>query len=206
MNTPHLFYKETENILRLRVPFENIYTSVFLVSSGKDAILIDCATTSKDVDEIIIPALGALGYSLDALKAIVLTHRHGDHAGGLKRILEIAPDIEMITDIRALFDGVSTYPLAGHTEDSIGVIDTRTNTLISGDGLQGEGVDKYRCYTENSERYLETLERIKNDERVENILFSHAYEPWNNDNARGRKAVSSCLDDCEKYINERKKQ
>lgn len=203
MNTPYLFYKETENILRLRVPFENIYTSVFWVSSGENAILIDCATTSKDVDQIIIPALGELGYSLDALKAIVLTHRHGDHAGGLKRILELAPHIEIITDLRTIFDGVSTYPLAGHTEDSIGVFDARTNTLISGDGLQGAGVDKYRCYTKNPDAYVEALERIKNDDRIENILFSHAYEPWNKDSVQGRKAVLSCLDDCQKYLIER---
>ncbi|MBE6668055.1 MAG: MBL fold metallo-hydrolase [Ruminococcaceae bacterium] len=202
----NLFCKETENIYRLRVPFENIYTSVFLIISGKGAILVDCATTPKDVDEVISPALKALGFSLKGLRGLVLTHRHGDHAGGLSRILELAPDIEIITDIRTLFDGVCTYPLAGHTEDSIGILDERTNTLISGDGLQGAGVDKYRCYTKTPERYLETLKRIKNDERIENILFSHAYEPWNRDSVHGRKSVLDCLEDCKKYVTERKKQ
>ena len=201
-----LFCKETESIFRLKVPFENIYTSVFLVKSGEDAILVDCATTSQDVDGIIIPALSEMGYMLKSLRAIVLTHRHVDHAGGLSRILELAPDIEVISDIRTLFDGVCTYPLAGHTEDSIGILDERTNTLISGDGLQGAGVGKYRAYAKNTEAYTATLERIKNDERVENILFSHAYEPWESDSAHGRKAVLLRLDDCKKYINERKKQ
>jgi hypothetical protein len=76
----------------------------------------------------------------------------------------------------------------------------RTHTLISGDGLQGAGVDKYRCYLLDSSAYLETINRVKNDERIENILFSHAYEPWNCDTAYGRAAVDMCLAECLKYI------
>ena len=107
------FYKETEGIYRLRVPFENIYTSVFLLTAAERPILVDCATTASDVDECILPALAALGYALSDIGAIVLTHRHADHAGGLAR-----------------------------------------------------------------------------------ILFSHAYEPWNEDAAIGRAAVLSCLEAC----------
>ena len=198
------FSKETDNIYRLRVPFEDLYTSVFLATSGNDACLIDCATTATDVDNVIIPALEKSGYCLDKLKALVLTHRHSDHAGGLKRVLELSPHIEVITDLREIFDGVSTYPLPGHTTDSIGVLDTRTGTLISGDGLQGAGVGKYRCYTQSEDAYIETINRIKTDERINNILLSHDYEPWNNDTILGRKKVLDCLDYCQNYINERK--
>jgi len=45
-----------------------------------------------------------------------------------------------------------------------------------------------------------TLDRIKNDTNIENILFSHAYEPWNRDSARGRENVLRCLEDCKKYL------
>ena len=193
------FYKETDGIYRLRVPFEDLYTSVFLVASGNDAVLIDCATTASDVDNVIAPALEELGYRLDKLKGLVLTHRHSDHAGGSKRISELAPTIEIITDVREIFEGVSTYPLPGHTLDMIGVIDLRTGTLISGDGLQGAGVDKYRCTLHVPEAYPETLARIQEDTRIENILFSHAYEPWYQDHVFGRDGVLGCVRDCLQY-------
>ena len=195
------FYNVTDSIYRLKVPFEAIYTSVFLIRSPSGAILVDCATTSEDVDEYIVPALVEMGYELSDIKTLVLTHKHSDHAGGLSRLLSLIPNIEVIRDVRELFDGVCTYPMAGHTDDCIGVLDTRTNTLISGDGLQGAGVDKYRCSLQFPKAYLETIERIQSDKRVENILFSHAYEPWNKDYVHGRKAVDACLSECIKYIN-----
>lgn len=196
------FKKELENIYRLKVPFGNIYTSVFLLTSKKSSVLIDCATTPSDVDNIIIPALNGIGHGIGEFKYLVLTHRHSDHAGGLKRLLEIAPCLEIIADVREIFESVYTYSLAGHTDDSIGVFDCRRNTLISGDGLQGFGVDKYRCAVKSKEKYLDTLEKIKNDSRIENIVFSHAYEPWFTDRIFGREAVLDCLDVCKKYITE----
>ena len=195
------FIEVINGIYRLRVPFEAIYTSVFLIKSPSGAILVDCATTDKDVDECIVPALKKMGYELSDIGTLVLTHKHSDHAGGLERVLSLAPNVEVVRDVRELFDGICTYPLAGHTEDCIGALDIRSDTLISGDGLQGAGVDKYRCYTKVPAAYLETLERIANDKRIENILFSHAYEPWNRDCAFGRKEVDHCLLECKKHMN-----
>ena len=197
------FYKEMEGIYRLRVPFEGIYTSVFLITSEGGAILVDCATTAEDVDEVILPALKGMGYEASQLRAILLTHRHGDHAGGLPRLLEHAPNPEVIADARPLWDGMVAYALPGHTADSIGLLDGRTHTLISGDGLQGAGVDKYRCGLREPLAYLETLEHIRGDEDIQNILFSHAYEPWYQDRILGRQAVLECLTECEKYGREK---
>jgi glyoxylase-like metal-dependent hydrolase (beta-lactamase superfamily II) len=194
------FYEETKGIYRLRVPFENIYTSVFLITAQENKILVDCGTTAYDVDSVILPALSELGYTLADLNMLVLTHHHSDHAGGLARIREIAPNIEVVTDVREIFENVSTYALPGHTEDSIGILDERTGTLISGDGLQGAGVDKYRCYTKCPTKYIETLEKIKSDGRIENILFSHAYEPWNTDTVFGREKVIECINECKNYV------
>ena len=132
---------------------------------------------------------------------LVLTHNHGDHAGGAKRILELAPNIQIVKGIQSLAEGIYTYPMPGHTEDCIGVMDERTHTLISGDGLQGAGVDKYRCYTQNPSAYLETVKRIEGDGRIENILFSHEYEPWYKNAAYGREDVVQVLSDCPRYMN-----
>ena len=195
------FYKETDGIYRLKVPFDTVYTSVFLILSGENVILVDCATTPEDVNCHIIPALERLGYTLRDITALILTHNHDDHAGGLHTVLQHAPHIRVITDVCQVADELYTYPLPGHTADAIGVLDMRTGTLISGDGLQGAGVDKYRCYTQLPNAYLKTIDRLKHDERIKSILFSHAYEPWYKDVARNRDEVERCLCDCLQYIN-----
>ena len=189
------FYKEFDGIYRLRVPFDTVYTSVLLITAEKN-ILVDCATTDADVDTCIVPALSSMGYSLSDIDTLVLTHKHGDHAGGRARILALAPHIEVVTGVTDICKDISTYPMSGHTPDCIGVLDMRTRTLLSGDGLQGAGVDKYRCSLTDKVAYLETVERVKNDIRVENILFSHAYEPWYTDRAVGRETVLKSLADC----------
>ena len=167
-------------------------------------MLVDCASNSSDVDGFIVPALEGMGKKMADIKAIILTHRHGDHAGGLERILSLCPQIEVITDIRTVCEGICTYSMAGHTNDSIGVLYSPTQTLISGDGLQGAGVDKYRCYTQNIDAYVETVKRIQRDNSIQNILFSHAYEPWNKDSIFGRDEVLNCLIKCIECIGEKK--
>ena len=194
------FKKEKSWIYRLKIPFDTVYTSVFLIRSAFGNLLVDCASSGEDVDQCIVPALKRLGYDLSDIEMLVLTHRHSDHAGGLARVLSLAPNIEVVTDARTICDEICTYPMAGHTEDSIGVFDMRSHTLLSGDGLQGAGVDKYRCYVKLPEAYTHTLERIRNDGRIENILFSHAYEPWNSDAALGRKRVLECIEECLNYL------
>ena len=37
------------------------------------------------------------------------------------------------------------------------------------------------------------------DERIQNILFAHAYRPWNEDEAFGRKRALECIADCRHY-------
>jgi glyoxylase-like metal-dependent hydrolase (beta-lactamase superfamily II) len=193
-----VFIEEIENIYRLKIPFENLYTSVFLIKVNDRFILIDCATYSSDVDEYIIPALNLIKVRLEDIRYLILTHKHSDHAGGLEKILEKIPTLKVIDKVADLsFSDIIIYDLKGHTNDSIGVLDKRTLTLISGDGLQGLGVGKYRLLIENREEYIKTIDKIKKDKRVKNILFSHAYEPFNCDGIFGRIAVQNVLKECE---------
>lgn len=195
------FERETENIYRLRVPFEDLYTSVFLLEGEDGYALVDCATTESDVDGVIRPALLSQGLDLCDIKYLILTHRHGDHAGGSARILAHNPHIAVICgDMDLSFSDFALYALPGHTLDMIGVLSLRSGTLISGDGLQGAGVGKYRCSLESEAEYFATIEKIRGDARVKNLLFSHAYEPWYKDGALGRDTVMQCLADCERYI------
>ncbi len=195
-----LFCREFGGIFRLRVPFENLYTSVFLIETKKTLVLVDTGTRKEDVDCHILPALRASGYALSDVRQLVLTHHHTDHAGGVGRMVELFPQLELVSDVRPLADGLSTYALAGHTADCIGVFDAHTHTLITGDGLQGAGIGRYRCSLEHPDAYLKTLETIRNDRRIENLLFSHAYEPWCVDRMVGFSEVRDCLNQCTKYV------
>ena len=201
------FIEEAKGVFRLKVPFDNLYTSVFLVECEEGPLLVDCATTDSDVDEVILPALTERGLSLSNLRALVLTHSHSDHDGGRKRLLEHCPTLEVFDFHHfSSLSGVFMYPLAGHTRDSIGLYVERCGLLISGDGLQGDGVGKYRLSLQDEEAYQNTLEKVMRDERVCNILFSHAYEPWCCDFAFGREAVLSCLLACKESFEQRKRQ
>ena len=59
----HRFSKEADGIYRLRVPFESIYTCVFLIEAQGKKILVDCAMTEDDVEDVILPALEKMGYA-----------------------------------------------------------------------------------------------------------------------------------------------
>ena len=194
------FVKEIEEIYRLKVQYTTVYTSIFLVETEKGTILVDTASYKEDVDGCLIPALSEFGKSLSDIYAIVITHSHFDHEGGLSRISELVPDIKVIREVCNVTEKIITYPMPGHTEDCIGLLDLRTGTLLSGDGLQGAGVDKYRCSVPFKDSYIETIERIKKDERIENIFFSHAYEPWYNDKIFGRENVCAAVEKCKEYL------
>lgn len=199
----NLIVNETESIARIKVPFDDLYTSVFLVKLDEGILLVDCATTAEDVDGYIVPAIYELGYTPKDVKAIVITHRHSDHEGGLARICELIPSIEVIRDAFTISDRLEIYPLPGHTKHCIGLFDKGSGTLISGDGLQGAGVSKYRCNVEDKAAYTDTLIRIRDDKRIKKILFSHAYEPWYSDSVTGREKILLALGECAKYIGEK---
>ena len=133
-----VFYEEIKEIFRLCVPFEKIYTSVFFMRTEEGNILVDCATTAEDVDTVILPALRALGYELSDLRAIVLTHRHGDHAGGLARICALAPDLSVLTEVGTRIGEIELYPMMGHTLDSVGIYDFNFPTPLT---IVGAGVE-----------------------------------------------------------------
>ncbi len=195
------FEKAVGEIYRLKVPFDNIYTSVFLIKTQTENVLVDCATTEEDVNEYILPALLERGLSLTDIQYLVLTHKHRDHAGGKERLLQLNPNLKIIDGACENFaNGLTVYALKGHTLDCIGVLDERTGTLITGDGLQGAGIGKYRCSLKSKDEYIKTIDKIERDKRIENVLCSHAYEPWCKDGAFGREEVEKILKACKKYV------
>ncbi|MBQ8357763.1 MAG: MBL fold metallo-hydrolase [Clostridia bacterium] len=193
-----------KGIYKLEVPFEDIYTAVFAVTVKEGYLLIDSATTAEDVDRHILPGLRRIGLS-DPPKALLLTHRHGDHAGGAPRLSEHFPEMEILsfeplknTPYRLLLPDeiiggrLQVVCLPGHTQKSIGYLDTETNTLISGDCLQQQGVGKYTNGIGYPALYLHSIEKLRSME-LSAILASHDYVPL------GSAAIGK--DEIERYLN-----
>ncbi|MBQ4150390.1 MAG: MBL fold metallo-hydrolase [Clostridia bacterium] len=203
------FEKITNNIMRLKVPFENIYTAVFLISTDDGYILVDAAACEKDVSEVILPALEELSVSLDEIKYLFCTHLHGDHGGGIRFILPKIKNAKVAAisaraaelygeqNVQIVADGdnicgISVLHLAGHSHDAAALFDSRDKTLICGDAVQLYGITRYGCGVGLPEKYLESLKRLLATD-IDMLVASHEYYPLGS-TAKGNEVKS--------YINE----
>ena len=81
------FERITDRIYRLKVPFMSVYTAVFLIKCEDGYVLVDAATTSEDA-LLIVDALKDAGVRSGQISHILITHAHGDHAGGLRYLCD----------------------------------------------------------------------------------------------------------------------
>lgn len=204
-----------ESISRLTIPYKDIFTTVYLIRYPGGAILFDTASSDTDVDEHIAPALEAFGISQADLKYVFLSHGHRDHAGGLKRLMELYPNACILSGSETLkeqCEGMAYYvpkdgeviadlfrviTIPGHTMDSMALLDTRTNTLISGDCLQLYGIfgsTDWACAIYFPAEHLQSVEKVR-ALQVERILTAHDYHPYGY-SYQGREAVDRALDAC----------
>ena len=205
----------TPNIYRLVIPFLDIYTTVFVVTTDSGSVLIDTATYPEDIENYVVPALQELNIPAEKLLYTVITHNHRDHAGGLERFAQLFPNtvvaagstgcearipghsVQVLEDGQTLLGPLKAVSLPGHTADFIGILDTRTNTLISGDGLQMYGIYGSGNWGANISLIPEHLalgKRLKQMD-IDTILASHNYHPcdWRAD---GKEAVHRYIDEC----------
>lgn len=188
-----------DNLYKLDVPFENIYTAVFFLRlTGNEWAIVDTATDGTDVNNYILPAAANLGISTAQIKAILLTHEHGDHAGGLRTLLSKcssatvygvkATNSDAGTHYRSIADGASLFggvvkmvTLPGHAAEACGYYDTRSKTVMTGDSIQFYGAGQYGCQVygglSNYEASMEKLKGMVADGAIENIIISHRYAP-----------------------------
>jgi glyoxylase-like metal-dependent hydrolase (beta-lactamase superfamily II) len=200
--------KIDEGIYRILVPFEDeITTTVYVVIGSEGVAVIDSATYPSDADDYIIPALRELGIDRDNVKYILLSHSHGDHAGGAKRLLELLPEAIIgsafsgdeprslkLADGEMLLDRLCVVALPGHTLDCIALFDVKTKTLLSADCLQLYGVGKYRCGVGYRDLYRNSIDKLRQMD-IRRIVAAHEYDPLGSV-ADGKSAVSEYLDTC----------
>ena len=132
----------------------------FLLDAADRVILVDTGASDADAD-IIMDAIKDMGREHADLKLCVLTHRHGDHTGGLKKlkktlkfhVMAHALDMPAIQkssgyDVEHVVKGGERLPdcgginilhTPGHTAGHISLHLPQKKTLIAGDAIVSAG-------------------------------------------------------------------
>ncbi len=207
--------KVNENTYRLTIPFKDVFTTVYLIRTSEGATLFDVAATADDVENCIIPFLKEIGITADMLKYVFVSHKHGDHSGGLKRFMQEFPETSIISrsvELKSLYekynfiipednyvisDVLKVIYVPGHTEDSCAILDIRTNTLITGDSLQLYGIfgkKDWACNITLPIEHIKAINKLRNLS-INEVYMAHDYHPCGY-KACGREDVNRALDLC----------
>lgn len=189
--------KISQNVYRTTTPYKDIFTSLYIVKTEQGDLLFDAASFDSDVNEYIIPFLEFAGVTKESLKYVFISHAHGDHAGGLPTFIKEYPNATIVSrsekikndyhnysvlmpnDNDLLLDCIKVITIVGHTDDSAAILDTRTNTLITGDCLQLSGIfgsGKWGANINYPAEHLKALNKVKKL-TVDEIYTAHDYHP-----------------------------
>jgi glyoxylase-like metal-dependent hydrolase (beta-lactamase superfamily II) len=151
------------------------FVSAYVLIRGGQAAIVDTGVSGSA--DAIEDGLAAIGADWSAVSDVILTHKHGDHAGSLAEIMERAADtaawagaedIPFITaprEVNAVGDSETVFDLSivttpGHTPGSISVYDAGNGILIAGDALRTEGGKPTNPSPQNSEDMDEALRSV----------------------------------------------
>jgi glyoxylase-like metal-dependent hydrolase (beta-lactamase superfamily II) len=126
------------------------FVSAYALVRGGEAAIVDTGVAGS-ADEIE-QALSGAGLGWDAVGHVILTHRHGDHAGSAADVLDRAtaatgyagdadiPGITAPRPLTAVADGDMVFGLRivttpGHTAGHVAVLDEVGGILVAGDAL-----------------------------------------------------------------------
>ena len=206
----------TENIHRVELPYKDIFTTVYIVKTDKGVLLFDAASFDSDLEQYIQPALDALNITEQDLKYIFISHNHVDHAGGLLPIVRRYPNamilsrslklaekyadyqVERLEDGDTVLDVLQIVTIPGHSSDSAGILDKRTNTLLSGDSLQLYGIlgsEDWGSTVVFPAQYLEAISKLRTM-NIDSIYTAHDYYPYGFA-YQGKEMVAKALIACE---------
>jgi glyoxylase-like metal-dependent hydrolase (beta-lactamase superfamily II) len=129
------------------------FVSAYLLIRGNEIALVDTGTTMSDLD--IGQALKAAGKDWNAVKHVILTHKHDDHVGGWESVqphvkatayageadvasIQSAQEIKVAKDGDDIF-GLRIVATPGHTAGHLSVFDADTGVLVAGDAIRTDG-------------------------------------------------------------------
>ena len=158
-------------------------TNSYVVGSGP-TFVIDPAVPDEEYIETLVSAAGEIA-------AILVTHRHGDHTGGVSAL---AGRTGRRVPVRAWsgepVDGIDPDPLRdgetlstgdatlqciytpGHASDHVCFYSEKTATLFAGDSILGEGTAVIAPPDGDMRAYLASLERLR-ELHLERIFTGH---------------------------------
>ena len=113
------FERVNDHIYSLRIPYMDIFTTVYLVRTESGMLLFDTASYDQDVEEYIVPALRELGVGEKELKYVFVSHDHTDHSGGLGRLLEVYPKVCVASGSEAIGEKFKEYTVLSPREGEI---------------------------------------------------------------------------------------
>lgn len=204
-----------DSIYALRLPYKDIFTTVYFVKTKKGTLLFDAASYDCDIENAIIPALNELGVRESDLKYVFISHNHTDHAGGLERLLASYPNVCVVSkneklqekfvghtflspqEGEVLLDDLSVVYVIGHTADSMTLLDRRTKTLISGDCLQLWGIFGSGLWGANISfftQYQQDIQKLREMD-IDAIHTAHDYHPCGKAYL-GKAQITAALDAC----------
>ena len=207
--------KITEDIHRLVLPFKDIYTTVAILNTPEGVVIFDAASYPDDVDQYILPALEQLQIPQSAVRYIVISHNHGDHAGGLPRFCQQMPhvtvaagsdactarvpekSVQVLNEGDLLLGTLQVIRMPGHTVDSLGLLDLRSHTLVCGDSLQIYGIygsGKWGRNIHYIPEHLAMCQRLPGY-GIQQILTAHDYHPMGH-LIQGSDQVALCAQHC----------
>jgi glyoxylase-like metal-dependent hydrolase (beta-lactamase superfamily II) len=166
------------------------FVSAYILARGGEAVIVDSGVSGSA--GTIEEALTAAGLGWDAVGHVILTHKHGDHAGSINAILEAAPDatayageadipsINASKPLIAVADGEKVFDLTivatpGHTAGHIAVLDEAGGILVAGDALNnssGTLAGSNPSFTEDMEQARASVVKM-GGLRFEVLLVGH---------------------------------
>lgn len=170
--------------------------SAYILVRGGEAAVVDTGVAGSADD--ISTALGGIGLDWGAVAHVILTHKHGDHAGSLADVLAGAtgatayagaedleairagPGIGTARTLQAAADGAMVFGLRivttpGHTIGHISVLDEAGGILVAGDALGTVGgvlAGSNPQFTEDAAAAKATIAKL-GALRFETLLVGH---------------------------------
>ena len=154
------------------------FVSAYVLVRGGEAAIVDTGTAGSAGK--IGEALVAAGVDWPQVAHVILTHKHGDHAGSVAGVLQEAvdaevyageadiPNIDAPKPITAVADGETVFGLRvvatpGHTMGHIAVLDEAGGILVAGDALGTSGgtlAGSNPSFTENADAAKATVVKL----------------------------------------------